>query len=155
LGRTKNYDDHLIKRRAIRFFAKSFGVALEINPTPKKIDLLIVGKPHIGVEVERGGWSGDFWVNDYSLRSKQQFRTVNMPRRKAEYFLNPNTENIFVRSNHDFTQFIVVRADTVREKFIPTYFFGGAGYGEHWFSFKREDVETYNYSKGKYIKEKN
>ena len=155
MGVKKNYDDSLIKKRAIKFYAKVFGVALKINPTPKKIDLITVGNSEKGIEVERGGWSGDFWRNDYSLRSNLKFRTVNMPRRKVEYFLNPRSKSVFVRSNNDFTQFIVISADTVREKFIPTYFFGGSGYGEHWFSFKKEDVETYNYRNGRFIKLKN
>ena len=71
---------------------------------------------------------------------------------------NPSsTKNIFVRSNADFTQFLVIRPETVRNpkklvrsKFKPS----NSNEVEEWLSFKKNDVETYNVKNGKYYKVK-
>ena len=59
--------------------------------------------------------------------------------------------NIFVRSNRDFTQMIVIRPETVRDpnKLNRTTFQpNNSDQVEDWMSFRREDVETYNLING-------
>jgi hypothetical protein len=67
---------------------------------------------------------------------------------------NPShSKNIFVRSNKDFTQFIVVRPETVKDpdKLLKTRFQpNNSKEMEDWLSFRRENVETYNLIEGKF-----
>lgn len=164
------YNDTLVRNAVIKFFKQKFKVTLKENDLHNKIDLVGVKNPKMGVEVEHGKWSGDFWVNDnYSLISEQKFRTVNIPIRKEKYwkdeFLyynklthNPSsTKNIFVRSNIDFTQFIVIRPETIRnpKKLVRTKFKpSNSNEVEGWMSFRKEDVETYNLKNGRYYKQR-
>ena len=164
------YNDVLIRDAVIEFFQQRFKIKLKHNDLHKKIDLVGINDPTLGVEVEHGKWSGNFWDNDvYSLISEQSFRTINIPARKEKYwkdrFLYYNkmvenesaTKNIFVRSNIDFTQFIVVRPETVRnsKKLVRTQFKpSNSNEVEDWLSFRREDVETYDLKNGRYYKQR-
>jgi hypothetical protein len=68
---------------------------------------------------------------------------------------NPSFDkNIFVRSNKDFTQMIVIRPETIRDgnklirsKFIPN----NSNEMEEWLSFRKEHVETYNLINGTWV----
>jgi len=164
------FNDTLIRNEVIKFFKQRFRINLKHNDVHNKIDLVGINDPILGVEVEHGKWVGNFWENDnYSLISEQSFRTANIPIRKEKYWLdeyvyynklrsNPSsTKNIFVRSNADFTQFLVIRPETVRNpkklvrsKFKPS----NSNEVEEWLSFKKNDVETYNVKNGKYYKVK-
>ena len=117
----------LIRNEVIKFFKQRFRINLKHNDVHNKIDLVGMNDPILGVEVEHVKWVGNFWENDnYSLISEQSFRTANITIRKEKYWLdeyvyynklrsNPSsTKNIFVRSNADFTQFLVIRPETVR-----------------------------------------
>lgn len=164
------YNDVLIRDAVIEFFQQRFKIKLKHNDLHNKIDLVGINNPTLGVEVEHGKWSGNFWDNDvYSLISEQSFRTINIPARKEKYwkdrFLYYNkmvenesaTKNIFVRSNIDFTQFIVVRPETVRnsKKLVRTQFKpSNSNEVEDWLSFRREDVETYDLKNGRYYKQR-
>ena len=164
------YNDVLIRDAVIEFFQQRFKIKLKHNDLHNKIDLVGINDPTLGVEVEHGKWSGNFWDNDvYSLISEQSFRTINIPARKEKYwkdrFLYYNkmvenesaTKNIFVRSNIDFTQFIVVRPETVRnsKKLVRTQFKpSNSNEVEDWLSFRREDVETYDLKNGRYYKQR-
>lgn len=164
------FNDTLIRNAVIDFFDKKFKISLKHNDLHNKIDLVGVKDPLLGVEVEHGKWTGDFWKNDnYSLISEQEFRTANIPSRKEKYWLdefvshrkkrtNPSSKkNIFVRSNADFTQFLVIRPQTVRDKnkLIRTNFKpNNSNEVETWLSFKREHVETYNLRNGRFIKQR-
>ena len=162
-----SFDDTLVRNAVILFFKQNFNIELISNTEDKKIDLLELNDPNFGVEVEHGKWSGDFWKNDnYSLISGLNFRTINIPARKEKYWLeyykrykkevhNPSfMKNIFVRTNKDFTQYIVIRSEVIRnkEKLHRTSFQpNNSNEIENWLSFRKEDVETYNLIEGKFI----
>lgn len=164
------FNDTLIRNAVIEFFDKKFKIKLKHNDLHNKIDLVGVKDPTLGVEVEHGKWSGNFWENDtYSFISEQEFRTINIPARKEKYWLDEftyynklvenvsATKNIFVRSNIDFTQFIVIRPNTVRDsqKLVRTRFKpSNTNEVEDWLSFRKEDVETYDLKNGRYYKQK-
>ena len=157
-----NYDDNASRSFIKNIFEHKFGMKLK-DGTFKKIDLVVEDNELVGVEVEHGHWEGDFWKNDqYSWLSKLEFRTVNIPIRKQPYWEdvvgdkpNPSAAyNIFVRTNDDFTQFILIRPETIRnpEKMIKTRFLANNNdVEEDWLSFKKEDVETYNIVNGEFI----
>lgn len=164
------FNDTLIRNEVIKFFKQRFRINLKHNDIHNKIDLVGINDPTLGVEVEHGKWVGDFWDNqNYSLISEQSFQTANIPARKEKYWLDQyysynklrenesSKKNIFVRSNGDFTQFIVIRPNTIRDsdklvrsKFKPR----NSNEVEEWLSFRKEHVETYNMKNGKYYKVK-
>jgi hypothetical protein len=70
---------------------------------------------------------------------------------------NSIQKNVFVRSNKDFTQFIIIESDVVRneEKLIRTKFQpNNSDEVENWLSFKREHVKTYDLIDGELILQK-
>tara|TARA_R110001632_G_scaffold43688_12_gene111069 strand:+ start:3065 stop:3577 length:513 start_codon:yes stop_codon:yes gene_type:complete len=164
------FNDTLIRNEVIKFFKQRFRINLKHNDIHNKIDLVGINDPTLGVEVEHGKWVGNFWDNqNYSLISEQSFQTANIPARKEKYWLDQyysynklrenesSKKNIFVRSNGDFTQFIVIRPNTIRDsdklvrsKFKPR----NSNEVEEWLSFRKEHVETYNMKNGKYYKVK-
>ena len=164
------FNDTLIRNEVIKFFKQRFRINLKHNDIHNKIDLVGINDPTLGVEVEHGKWVGNFWDNqNYSLISEQSFQTANIPSRKEKYWLDQyysynklrenesSKKNIFVRSNGDFTQFIVIRPNTIRDsdklvrsKFKPR----NSNEVEEWLSFRKEHVETYNMKNGKYYKVK-
>jgi hypothetical protein len=164
------FNDTLIRNAVIDFFKQRFRVNLKHNDTHNRIDLVGVNDPLLGVEVEHGKWNGNFWENDiYSLISEQKYRTVNIPARKEKYWKDEflyykklvenksSTKNIFVRSNVDFTQFILIRPHVIRDskKLIRSRFKpSNTNEVEDWLSFKKEDVETYDLKNGRYYKQK-
>jgi len=155
--KTKNidYDDKPSRTFIKNIFEHKFGIKLK-DGKHKKIDLVGIEDDLLGVEVEHGHWEGDLWTNDqYSWLAKLDFRTVNIPIRKAPYWEDyvdgkPNLSakyNIFVRTNMDFTQFIIIRPETIRDpkKVHKTRFLANNNdVEEDWLSFKKIDVETYN-----------
>jgi len=164
------FNDTLIRNAVIEFFDKKFKIQLKHNDVHNRIDLVGIKDPELGVEVEHGKWEGNFWDNDvYSLISEQTFRTINIPARKEKYwkdefmFYNKlkenvsSTKNIFVRSNIDFTQFIVIRPNVIRDsdKLVRSRFKpSNSNEVEEWLSFRREHVETYDLKNGRYIKQR-
>ena len=164
------FNDTLIRNAVIGFFKQRFKISLKENDLHNRIDLVGIDDPLLGVEVEHGKWTGNFWENNvYSIISEQEFRTINIPSRKEKYWLDEftyynklvenvsATKNIFVRSNIDFTQFIVIRPNTVRDsqKLVRTRFKpSNTNEVEDWLSFRREDVETYDLKNGRYYKQK-
>ncbi len=161
----KSLDDSLVKNFVVKIMKETFGINAHINPEHNKIDLLCDDDPDLGIEVEHGKWENNFWENDsYSLLSGVGFRTINIPIRKRKYWLNehkgkqnPRAEkNLFIRTNKDFTQFILIRPETVRndKKMLITNFVpNNTNMIEEWMSFKREHVETYNLVDGKFVLE--
>ena len=164
------FNDTLIRNAVIDFFKQRFRVNLKHNDIHNRIDLVGVNDPLLGVEVEHGKWNGNFWENDiYSLISEQKYRTVNIPARKEKYWKDEflyykklvenksSTKNIFVRSNVDFTQFILIRPQVIRDskKLIRSRLKpSNTNEVEDWLSFKKEDVETYDLKNGRYYKQK-
>lgn len=163
-----SFDDSLVRKAVIYFCKTQFNLELkQTSPKKRLIDLVCKSDKSYGVEVEHGKWKNNFWENDtYSLISGQEFRTINIPARKEKYWQeyyirygkerhNPSfAKNLFVRTNVDFTQFIVIRPETIRDssKLIRTSFQpNNSNEIENWLSFKREHVETYNLVEGKYI----
>lgn len=164
------FNDTLIRNAVIEFFKIKFKVNLKHNDVHNRIDLVGVKDSTLGVEVEHGKWVGNFWDNqNYSLISEQSFQTANIPSRKEKYWLDQyysynklrenksSKKNIFVRSNGDFTQFIVIRPNTIRDpdklvrsKFKPR----NSNEVEDWLSFRKEHVETYDLKNGKYTKQR-
>ena len=68
-----------------------------------------------------------------------------------------STKNIFVRSNIDFTQFIVIRPNVIRDsdKLVRSHFKpSNSNEVEGWLSFRQEHVETYDLKNGRYIKQR-
>jgi hypothetical protein len=169
--RGTSFNDGPVRKAVTEFFQKKFNILLNETPTNLRlIDLTGVTETKLGVEVEGGGFVGNFWENDsYSLISGLGFRTLNIPIRKEKHWQkkpiryrkerhNPSyNKNIFVRTNKDFTQIMVIRAKTIRNpkkvfrtKFKPN----NSDEVEEWLSFRREDVETYNLVDGKWILDK-
>jgi hypothetical protein len=153
-----DYDDSLSRSYVIKFYEDKFGIKLRSNPKKCKIDLLMIEDKYVGVEVEHGKWSGDFWSdNYYPYLSKYKFPTLNMPYRKYHYWLADDCgylENVFVRHNLEGTQFIVVRSETIRDNrkiFFDNFKVSNGKKPEDWICFKREDVETYTLTNGIYI----
>ncbi len=159
----KNLDDTLVRNEVIKFAKQVLGLNLISNSAYNKIDLLNKKEKNMGVEVEHGKWSGDFWKNDaYSLISNLGFRTLNIPKRKHKYWLeyyndkfNPSHDkNLYVRTNKDFTQFLIVEPHVIKDpkkiyecKFQPN----NSDCIEEWLSLKKKDVRTYNLIKGQFI----
>lgn len=169
--RGTSFNDGPVRNAVIDFYDKHFKIQLnETPPEMRVIDLTGATETLLGVEVERGGWSGDFWSNEkYSLISGLPFKTLNIPLRKEKYWLeeytfygklkvNPSAkENVYVRSNSNFTQMIVVRPETIRnpKKLLRTRFQpNNSDELEDWMSFKKEDVETYNLTDNGWVLEK-
>lgn len=164
------FNDTLIRNAVIKFFKLKFKVDLMHNQVHNRIDLVGVKDPTLGVEVEHGKWVGNFWKNEnYSFISEHSFQTANIPGRKEKYWLDEyysynklrenisSEKNIFVRSNVDFTQFILIRPQTIRDsdklvrsKFKPR----NSDEVEEWLSFRKEHVETYDLKNGKYTKQR-
>jgi hypothetical protein len=165
----KDTDDTLVREFVIKLYKEFFNINLEPTP-PKKnlIDLIGVDDSNFRVEVEHGQWSGDFWNSlKYCNKSNLEFPTVNIPIRKEKHWKESYTHyrkmvdnsnsykiNEFVRTNIDFTQFILIKPDTIIDttKKIYTEFFSNYG-KENWMSFKREDVLTYNLINGEWVLE--
>jgi len=166
--RGTSFDDTLVRNASIEFFKKRFNIKLKSNDELYKIDLLGINDSLLGVEVEHGKWNGNFWdVDSYSLDlTGLDYRTINIPIRKEKYWKdlnlyykkeipNPSSEkNIFVRTNKDFTQFVVIRPETIRDskKLIRTSFQpNNSDQIEDWISFRNEHVETYDLLNGEYV----
>lgn len=173
-GKPLSYMDDPVRLAVIKICKDVFGWDLASNPKKYAIDLYFIHNSISGVEVERGGWEGDYWKQDpYTFnRNTLSFPTLNMPYRKEHHFyldlewLNdygnikvshtPGFEqNVFIRTNKDFTQFILVKSETIRDKTkMHRSFFEvelGQKGGEHWLCFKREDVDTYNLINGVWV----
>jgi hypothetical protein len=170
-GKT-SYDDTESREKIVTFANVVLGLNVKSNTEEKKIDLIGVDDSELGIEIERGGWRGDFWENKaYSLISNLGFPTINIPIRKEKYWteyvvergvtkLNPSwKKNIFIRTNCDFSQIIVIYPDVIINKSIKSQFTTGritTGDVEHWLSFTEDNVDTYNLIENQYIlKEKN
>ena len=166
--RGTSYNDEPIRLAVIDLYKKFFDIELIQTPPEKRlIDLVMKDNPLYGYEVEHGKWKGNFWENNnYSLISGLEFRTINIPLRKEKYWLeqytrrnklydNPSYDkNTFVRSNKDFTQFIIIEQDVVRneEKLIRTKFQpNNSDEVENWLSFRKEHVKTYDLIEGQLI----
>ena len=166
--RGASFDDTLVRNAVIEFFKIRFNIKLKSNEIEKKIDLLGIDDELLGVEVEHGKWMGNFWETDsYSLNlTGLDYRTINIPARKEKYWkdinpyygkqvVNPSSKkNIFVRTNKNFTQFIVIRPETIRDskKLIRTSFQpNNSDEIEDWLSFRNEHVETYDLLGGEYV----
>lgn len=161
-----SFDDSLVKSKGIAFGKDVLKLNLIVHPKQRKIDLLCIDDLELGVELENGHWKGNFWENDcYCKISGLEFSTVNIPIRKEKYWkeynkwfgkmkYNPSwKKNIFVRTNIDFTQIIVIRPEVITnpEKCYKTRFkANNCDEIEDWLSFRKEDVETYNLINGEY-----
>lgn len=137
------------------------------------IDLKFVNHEFfVGLEIEEGQWEGNFWdVFEYSnfLRDGNpaiSHKTVNIPPRKQHYWINGDhyyingnywyTEtdaerNIFVRTNIDVTQIIIVYPDVIlnNRKVVRSLKMSKnitTGDLELWTGVKPEDCETFNYN---------
>ena len=119
-----NYDDSKVREFGIKFTKDVFNLIFESHPNCKAIDLINPDDYSHGVELERGGWTGNFWDSDYSLISGLESRTINIPIRKLKYWYSnvnderiPNEyEHLFIRTNKDFTQVILIRPITIKDE---------------------------------------
>lgn len=154
-------DDTLVRNEVIKIYKELFDILLEGTPQEKNlIDLIGITNNDFRVEVEHGQWYGDFWKSTYSNLTGLEFRTVNIPIRKEKHWLmeyvfygklvdNSSSYllNQFVRTNKDFSQFILIESDVIRDntKKIYTKFRAGNSLDdEEWMSFRKEHVKTYN-----------
>ena len=151
----RNYDDTEVRNFAKTFINQVFNILLESHPNSKAIDLICTTDNSFGVELERGGWLGDFWENDYSWISGKEFKTVNIPIRKSKYWYNKTGDTLipnknkhwFLRTNRDFTQVIIIKPTTIKnkDKILFTEFKpNNSEEIEKWMSFEEKNVETYN-----------
>jgi hypothetical protein len=169
--RGTSFNDGPVRRAVIEFFNNQFDILLNETPHEMRvIDLTGATQTELGVEVEGGGWTGCFWSNEkYCLISNLGYPTVNIPIRKEKYWLeeyvfynkkkeNPSFDkNIFVRSNKDFTQMIMIKPETIRnpKKVIKSKFKpNNSDEVEDWLSFRRNDVDTYNLIDGVWLLDK-
>jgi len=97
-----NYDDSKVREFGIKFTKDAFNLLFESHPNCKAIDLIDPNDYSFGVELERGGWLGNFWENDYSFVSGMAIRTINVPIRKLKYWYNtvynkrvPNNDKLY------------------------------------------------------------
>lgn len=161
----KKYDDTEVRNFAIEFIKIIFGLNFKSHKNLRGIDLINEDDETFGIELERGGWVGNLWENDYSIMSNLKERTINIPIRKKKYwfdkkkdiFLPNKNKHWFVRTNKDFTQVIVIKPTIIKNlsKNIPTEFKpNNSNRIEKWMSFKKEDVLTYNFKNGKWKKQK-
>jgi hypothetical protein len=155
------YDDSEVREFAKKFVKDVFNLNFESHKNLRGIDLINVEDNTFGIELEKGGWYGDFWENDYSLISGEEFRTVNIPIRKTKYWydkkdgeLFPNkNKHLFIRTNKKFTQVIVIKPATIKnkEKILFTEFKpNNSEEIEKWMSFRKEHVQTYNLKNDKW-----
>ena len=165
----ESYDDSLVRNKVIEFGKEVLKLKLKHHPKQRKIDLIGIDDSELGVEVERGGWNGDFWSTPtYCNISGLEFSTINIPIRKEKFWKEYNMwfgkmkinvswkKNIYVRTNKDFSQIIVIRPEVITDVTKTnrtTFQANNCDEVEDWLSFKREDVETYNLINGKYILE--
>ncbi len=163
----ESYDDTEVRNKVIEFGKDVLGLRLKHHPKQRKIDLIGIDDPELGIEVERGGWNDDFWQTpSYCDISGLEFSTINIPIRKEKFWKEYNMwfgklkynvswkKNIFVRTNKKFTQIIVIRPDVITDTtkvHYTTFQANNCDEIENWLSFKKEDVETYNLINGKYI----
>jgi hypothetical protein len=162
----RNFDDTPVREFGIKFSKEVFGYEFISHPNKTAIDLISPDDPNFGAEMEGGGWEGDFWSNEkYSLISNLGVRTINIPIRKTKYWydkinevLLPNKKkNLFIRTNKDFTQAIVIKPTTVknRNKIMWTTFQpNNSTEVERWMSFKEKDVQTYDLVKNNWVLQK-
>lgn len=162
----ESYDDTEVRNKVIEFGKEILGLRLKHHPKQRKIDLIGIDDPELGVEVEKGGWIGDFWFTpSYCCISGLEFPTVNIPIRKEKFWKEYNMwfgklkynaswkKNIFVRTNKKYTQIIVIRPEVITNEskvYRTTFQANNCDEIEDWLSFKKEDVETYNLINGKY-----
>ncbi len=160
------FDDTPVREFGIKFSKENFGYVFISHPNKTAIDLISPDDPNFGAEMEGGGWEGDFWSNQkYSLISNIGTETINIPIRKTKYWYDkineiyvPNKKkNLFIRTNKDFTQAIVIKPTTIknREKILWTAFQpNNSDEVEKWMSFKKKDVQTYDLKNGKWVLQK-
>jgi hypothetical protein len=159
------YDDTEVRQFTKQFIKDVFDLNFKSHKNLRGIDLINEEDESFGIELERGGWKGDLWVNEYSLMSGLPERTVNIPIRKTKYwfdkkkdvFLPNRNKHWFVRTNRDFTQVIVIKPRTIKDfsKIMFTEFKpNNSDEIEKWVSFKEEHVLTYNLKNGKWKKQK-
>jgi hypothetical protein len=158
----RNFDDTPVREFGIKFTKEKFGLIFENHPNRTAIDLIDPINYNIGAEMEGGGWEGDFWSNEkYSLISKLNFKTINIPIRKTKYwydkinelFLPNKKKNLFIRTNKNFTQAIVIKPTTIKNKnkILWTEFQPSNSIEvEKWMSFRQEHVDTYDLVKDKW-----
>ena len=176
---TKNviaFDDSYVKEQMIIILKNLFNWYLYINPDEMGVDLLSVDGT-FGVELEHGGWDDNFWGNEYYSRKSKEldYPHVNMPERKDKwykpnYWVNLETDkskkpifklkdnptyknNIYVRTNRQLTQMIIIRPETVfagkfEKKMIYT---NNSGKYEPFRCFQRHDVETIDLVNGNWV----
>lgn len=168
-GRGSKKDDTLVRNFAIKLYKDLWNIEMSGTPQEKNlIDLKEIKNGKLGCELEHGGWKGCFWEDEYySNISGLGFQTVNVPIRKEKHFLPSyifyrklfdNSQsyliNQFIRTNKDFTQFIMIESDVFRDptkKIYSRFKPKNSDSLEDWMSFKREHVKTYNLIDGKWI----
>jgi len=159
-------DDTLVRNKVIEKYKEHLNILLECTPQEKNlIDLKGITNPNFRVECEHGQWSNNFWEDEhYSMLSGFSFRTINIPIRKEKHWLNKylfygkevdNSEsyllNQFIRTNKDFTQFILIESEVIRDPTKKIYAQFKAGNSmdiESWMCFRKEHVKTYNLIEG-------
>ncbi len=135
------------------------------------IDLNFVSHPkYVGAEIEEGQWVGNFW-NEYLYSNflrdgnpKIEHKTVNIPPRKQHYWINGDhyyengnfwyketdaESNVYVRTNMDVTQIIIVYPEVILDRKKVVYSLKKSkkittGYEELWTGIRPEDCETWN-----------
>jgi hypothetical protein len=164
---TGGYDDSTSRNAIIKFLKETLNLEMIENPNKYGIDLLHKDDLFWGCEIEHSkNWKGHFFSEENrNLNQKTDlgFKTVNIPWwRKSKYWNSEKNQgwdkNLFVRTNEDFSQVILIRPETFAnpakcyEAFFQTKWIT-TGEPEEWRSFKREDVEVYNLINGVYILE--
>ena len=161
-----NYEDELVRAFGLKFM-KYFGCDFIEHPNDKEIDIISTNSEYFGVELELGGWYGDYWENNYyPFISNLGFATVNMQIRKQKYWFDkinnkfvPNYKvNFYIRTNRELTQAIVIGPKVIKNKeniIFHSFKVGNSPKIEDWMCFRRENVLTYDLKDGNWILQKN
>ncbi len=164
----KNYKDEKVKEFCIKLLDEKFNEKFKLNDRNGReaiygIDIIHESIPDYGAELEMGGWAGDFWETityQWLPRTedgkKFEFGLLNIPIRKKHFWEEEkdkgHDKNIFIRTNKDFTQFILIKPESIKNKSLLTKFIpNNNNVEESWMSFKKEDVETYNLKDNEWI----
>lgn len=177
-GTKISYKDLEVRLAVIHFAKEALGIDVISNSNDKyKIDLISKNGDCPDIECERSNClSDDYWSDkNYSefLRNAMpniKYKTLNFQGRKEHYWQEGDhyhkngkfwyTEknhltNLFVRTTFNFTQFMVIRPEVIRDETKvyraykqPTNIHKNEP--EPWLGFRYQDVETWNFKNGVY-----
>jgi len=185
-GTKINFKDLPVRLAVIHFAKEALGYNVISNSNDDyKIDLISENGDCPDIECERSNCTTeDYWTNKnysqflHNATPSIKFKTLNFQGRKEHYWQEGDhyytrgkhagkfwyTEhnhltNLFVRTTFNFTQFMVIRPEVIRDESKvlrawkqPTTIHKNEP--EPWLGFRYQDVETWNFKNGIYSLDK-